>query len=273
MHQARMGLGVGCIRLAWAGQCDLMDLLDMGPDGTRTGVAVNVWLCLGRADEACPYGCLPALWKESALCVVPGTEAAWSGVGGTGCHKPNEGQGCPRCPASSALTCHGALNPAGRGWLGGRGWPGGRARRTARCAGAAYPPWGTAQQGESAARATAACGWGALGREELWQGPCSAVRLARPGRHRRPRARSRPACSCPAGRPLVRCLLLVIYPNHNTRAQAPLRLRTGVLLYGPPGCGKTHIVAAAVAAARARCITVSGPALLNKYIGEGRLLP
>ncbi|KAL4452226.1 hypothetical protein ABPG75_007888 [Micractinium tetrahymenae] len=50
-------------------------------------------------------------------------------------------------------------------------------------------------------------------------------------------------------------------------AQAPLRLRTGVLLYGPPGCGKTHIVAAAVAAAGVRCITVSGPELLNKYIG------
>ncbi|EFN55025.1 hypothetical protein CHLNCDRAFT_24198, partial [Chlorella variabilis] len=49
--------------------------------------------------------------------------------------------------------------------------------------------------------------------------------------------------------------------------QAPLRLRTGVLLYGPPGCGKTHIVAAAVAAAGVRCITVSGPELLNKYIG------
>ena len=38
--------------------------------------------------------------------------------------------------------------------------------------------------------------------------------------------------------------------------QAPLRLRTGVMLYGPPGCGKTHIVAAAVAAAGVRCITV-----------------
>lgn len=50
-------------------------------------------------------------------------------------------------------------------------------------------------------------------------------------------------------------------------SRAPLRLRTGVLLYGPPGCGKTHIVAAAVAAANVRCITVAGPELLNKYIG------
>ncbi len=31
-------------------------------------------------------------------------------------------------------------------------------------------------------------------------------------------------------------------------AGAPLRLRTGLLLYGPPGCGKTHVVAAAAAA-------------------------
>lgn len=41
-----------------------------------------------------------------------------------------------------------------------------------------------------------------------------------------------------------------------------------MLLYGPPGCGKTHVVSAAVAAANVRCITVSGPELLNKYIGE-----
>ena len=47
----------------------------------------------------------------------------------------------------------------------------------------------------------------------------------------------------------------------------PLRLRTGVLLFGPPGCGKTHAARAAVAAAGARCIAVKGPELLNKYIG------
>lgn len=49
--------------------------------------------------------------------------------------------------------------------------------------------------------------------------------------------------------------------------RAPLRLRTGVLLYGPPGCGKTHIVAAAVAAAGMRFVSVKGPEVLNKYIG------
>ncbi|KAK9907564.1 hypothetical protein WJX75_006024 [Coccomyxa subellipsoidea] len=50
-------------------------------------------------------------------------------------------------------------------------------------------------------------------------------------------------------------------------AKAPLRLRTGVLLYGPPGCGKTHTVAAAVAAAGMRFVSVKGPEVLNKYIG------
>ncbi|CAK0784927.1 hypothetical protein CVIRNUC_008132 [Coccomyxa viridis] len=50
-------------------------------------------------------------------------------------------------------------------------------------------------------------------------------------------------------------------------ARAPLRLRTGVLLYGPPGCGKTHVVSAAVAAAGLRFVSVKGPELLNKYIG------
>ncbi len=50
-------------------------------------------------------------------------------------------------------------------------------------------------------------------------------------------------------------------------ARAPLRLRTGALLFGPPGCGKSRAVAAAVAAAGLRCVAVSGPELLNKYIG------
>ncbi|GMN62174.1 hypothetical protein TIFTF001_031262 [Ficus carica] len=50
-------------------------------------------------------------------------------------------------------------------------------------------------------------------------------------------------------------------------AKAPLRLRSNVLLYGPPGCGKTHIVGAAAAACSLRFISIKGPELLNKYIG------
>ncbi|CAN8298765.1 unnamed protein product [Cochlearia groenlandica] len=50
-------------------------------------------------------------------------------------------------------------------------------------------------------------------------------------------------------------------------SKSPLRLRSNVLLYGPPGCGKTHIVGAAAAACSLRFISVKGPELLNKYIG------
>lgn len=51
-------------------------------------------------------------------------------------------------------------------------------------------------------------------------------------------------------------------------SKAPLRLRTGALLYGPPGCGKTLLARAAVRASGVRLITVKGPELLNKYIGQ-----
>ncbi|KAK1361426.1 Peroxin-1 [Heracleum sosnowskyi] len=53
----------------------------------------------------------------------------------------------------------------------------------------------------------------------------------------------------------------------NVFSHAPLRLRSNLLLYGPPGCGKTHIVGAAAAACSLRFISVKGPELLNKYIG------
>ena len=49
---------------------------------------------------------------------------------------------------------------------------------------------------------------------------------------------------------------------------APLRARTGVLLFGPPGCGKTHVARCAAAACGMRHISVKGPELLNKYIGQ-----
>jgi peroxin-1 len=51
-------------------------------------------------------------------------------------------------------------------------------------------------------------------------------------------------------------------------AAAPLRLRTGALLYGPPGCGKTLAARAAAHAAGLRLVGVKGPELLNKYIGQ-----
>ncbi|CAA6671838.1 unnamed protein product [Spirodela intermedia] len=62
---------------------------------------------------------------------------------------------------------------------------------------------------------------------------------------------------------------MVEFPSKfpNIFAQAPLRIRSNVLLYGPPGCGKTHIVGAAAAACSLRFISIKGPELLNKYIG------
>merc|ERR1712039_44576 len=42
----------------------------------------------------------------------------------------------------------------------------------------------------------------------------------------------------------------------------------GVLLFGPPGCGKTLLAKAVANASGANFIAVKGPELLNKYVGE-----
>lgn len=52
-----------------------------------------------------------------------------------------------------------------------------------------------------------------------------------------------------------------IYKNN------PLRHRSGILLYGPPGCGKTMLACAIAQECGLNFITVKGPELLNKYIG------
>ncbi|KAI5928286.1 P-loop containing nucleoside triphosphate hydrolase protein [Camillea tinctor] len=43
---------------------------------------------------------------------------------------------------------------------------------------------------------------------------------------------------------------------------------SGVLLWGPPGCGKTLMAMAVANEAKANFISVKGPELLNKYLGE-----
>ncbi|GAA6000847.1 hypothetical protein JCM10207_004688 [Rhodosporidiobolus poonsookiae] len=42
----------------------------------------------------------------------------------------------------------------------------------------------------------------------------------------------------------------------------------GALLWGPPGCGKTLLAKAVANASKANFISVKGPELLNKYVGE-----
>ena len=46
-----------------------------------------------------------------------------------------------------------------------------------------------------------------------------------------------------------------------------LRIQSGLLLYGPPGCGKTLIANAIANECAMNLISVKGPELLNKYIG------
>lgn len=50
-------------------------------------------------------------------------------------------------------------------------------------------------------------------------------------------------------------------------ASSPLRLRSGLLLYGYPGCGKTLLASAVAGECGLNFISVKGPEILNKYIG------
>jgi peroxin-1 len=51
-------------------------------------------------------------------------------------------------------------------------------------------------------------------------------------------------------------------------ARAPLKLRSGLLIYGPSGCGKTLIASHIAKRCGLNFISVAGPELLNKYIGS-----
>lgn len=51
-------------------------------------------------------------------------------------------------------------------------------------------------------------------------------------------------------------------------AAAGISAPSGVLLWGPPGCGKTLLAKAVANESRANFISVRGPELLNKYVGE-----
>ncbi|KAB8290675.1 hypothetical protein EYC80_008316 [Monilinia laxa] len=51
-------------------------------------------------------------------------------------------------------------------------------------------------------------------------------------------------------------------------ARVGITAPTGVLLWGPPGCGKTLLAKAVANESRANFISIKGPELLNKYVGE-----
>eukprot|EP00026_Physarum_polycephalum_P000498 Phypoly_transcript_00499.p1 GENE.Phypoly_transcript_00499~~Phypoly_transcript_00499.p1 ORF type:complete len:1191 (-),score=146.73 Phypoly_transcript_00499:406-3978(-) len=55
------------------------------------------------------------------------------------------------------------------------------------------------------------------------------------------------------------------YPDLYKRL--PLRMTSGILLFGPPGCGKTMLANAVAKECGLNFISVKGPELLNKYIG------
>lgn len=56
--------------------------------------------------------------------------------------------------------------------------------------------------------------------------------------------------------------------NPGRFAEIGLSAPAGVLLYGPPGCGKTLVARAVSNESKANFISIKGPELLNKYVGE-----
>lgn len=56
------------------------------------------------------------------------------------------------------------------------------------------------------------------------------------------------------------------YPD--TFARLGIQAPRGVLMYGPPGCGKTYLVKAIAGSGRANVLSVKGAELLTKWVGE-----
>lgn len=65
-------------------------------------------------------------------------------------------------------------------------------------------------------------------------------------------------------------VLSILHPiQHPERFESlGLKMPAGVLLYGPPGCGKTLLAKAIANESGANFISIKGPELLDKYVGE-----
>jgi ribosome biogenesis ATPase len=64
--------------------------------------------------------------------------------------------------------------------------------------------------------------------------------------------------------------MAIVEPIKNPQRYANVGISapTGILLWGPPGCGKTLLAKAVANESKANFISVKGPELLNKYVGE-----
>lgn len=64
--------------------------------------------------------------------------------------------------------------------------------------------------------------------------------------------------------------MAIVHPIRDPEsfAQVGITAPTGVLLWGPPGCGKTLLAKAVANESKANFISIKGPELLNKYVGE-----
>lgn len=63
---------------------------------------------------------------------------------------------------------------------------------------------------------------------------------------------------------------VLVWPTKYTEIfdNSPLRNQAGILLYGPPGTGKTYLVSQISRVWNLRMISVKGPELLAKFIGQ-----
>lgn len=68
-------------------------------------------------------------------------------------------------------------------------------------------------------------------------------------------------------------MMAIVEPIRRPEMFSSLGLCTpaGVLLYGPPGCGKTLLARAVASESGANFISVKGPELLSKYVGDSEL--